>query len=135
MRALVMDFLKDTNVLAIADEYMFGPAFLVCPVTTPLASARTVYLPRGTSWLDFWTGQRLAGGTTVTAEAPINITPLYVRAGSIVPLGPALQYATEKPEDPIELRVYCGADGKFTIYEDEGNNYNYERGGVRDDPN
>jgi alpha-D-xyloside xylohydrolase len=128
MRALVMDFPKDTNALAIADEYMFGPAFLVSPVTTAQATNRAVYLPSGTSWVDFWTGETVAGGSTVTANAPVNIMPLFVRAGSIVPFGPVMQYATEKPSDPIELRVYRGADGKFTLYEDEGDNYNYEKG-------
>jgi alpha-D-xyloside xylohydrolase len=128
MRALVMDFPHDPNALAISDEYMFGPAFLACPVTTAQATSRAVYLPSGTSWVDFWTGETLAGGKTVTANAPISIMPLFVRAGSIVPLGPVMQYATEKPEDPIELRVYRGADGKFTLYEDEGDNYNYEKG-------
>jgi len=128
MRALVMDFPKDTHALVIADEYMSGPAFLVCPVTTPQATARAVYLPSGAGWVDFWTGETLAGGGTVTANAPINILPLYVRAGSIVPFGPVLQYATEKPEDPMELRVYRGADGQFTLYEDEGDSYNYEKG-------
>ena len=128
MRALVMDFPADKNVFPIGDEYMFGPAFLVSPVTTPQATSRTVYLPDRTSWVDFWTGETLAGGKTVTANAPVNLLPLYVRAGSIVPLGPVVQYATEKPADPIELRVYRGADGTFTLYEDEGDNYNYEKG-------
>ena len=128
MRALMMDFPKDTNALAIADAYMFGPAFLASPVTTPQATTRAVYLPAGTSWVDFWSGETLAGGRTVTANAAINVMPLYVRAGSIVPFGPVMQYATEKPADPIELRVYRGADGKFTLYEDEGDNYNYEKG-------
>jgi alpha-D-xyloside xylohydrolase len=128
MRALVMDFPKDVSVLAISNEYMFGPAFLVCPVTTAQATNRAVYLPSGTSWVDFWTGETFAGGKTVTANAPLNIMPLYVRAGSIVPFGPVVQYATEKPADPIELRVYRGADGKFTLYEDEGDNYDYEKG-------
>ena len=128
MRALMMDFPKDKNVFAIADEYMFGPAFLVCPITTPQATTRAVYLPSGTSWVDFWTGETLTGGKTITANAPIDILPLYVRAGSIVPFGPGIQYATEKPLDPIELRVYRGADGEFTLYEDEGDNYNYEKG-------
>jgi len=128
MRPLVMDFPNDKNVLPVADEYMFGPAFLACPVTTPQAVSREVYLPAGASWVDFWTGETLAGGKTATASAPINIMPLFVRAGSIVPLGPVVQYATEKPADPIELRVYRGADGQFTLYEDEGDNYNYEKG-------
>jgi alpha-D-xyloside xylohydrolase len=128
MRALVMDFPGDKNILPIADEYMFGPAFLACPVTTPQATNREVYLPAGPSWVDFWTGETLAGGKTISANAPVSIMPLYVRAGSIVPFGPVLQYAAEKPEDPIELRVYRGADGKFALYEDEGDNYNYEKG-------
>ena len=128
MRPLVMDFPNDKNVLSIADEYMFGPAFLACPVTTPQATSREVYLPAGTSWVDFWTAETLAGGKTVTANAPINIMPLFVRAGSIVPLGPVVQYAMEKPADPIELLIYRGADGRFTLYEDEGDNYNYEKG-------
>jgi alpha-D-xyloside xylohydrolase len=97
-------------------------------VTTPQATSRAVYLPAGTTWVDFWTGETLPGGQTVTASAPISILPLFIRAGSIVPLGPVLQYATEKPEDPIELRVYRGADGQFTLYEDENDNYDYEKG-------
>ena len=128
MRALVMDFPKDLNALAIGDEYMFGPAFLVCPVTTPEATTCAVYLPAGANWVDFWTGETVGGGKMVTAKAPINIMPLYVRAGSIVPLGPVMQYATEKPEDPIELRVYRGADGQFTLYEDQNDGYDYEKG-------
>lgn len=128
MRPLVMDFPGDTRALAIADEYMFGPAFLTCPVTAPQATNRTVYLPSGTSWVDFWTGETLDGGKTVTANAPINILPLYVRAGSIIPFGPILQYATERAADPIELRVYRGGDGEFTLYEDENDSYNYEKG-------
>jgi alpha-D-xyloside xylohydrolase len=128
MRPLVMDFPKDTNAFAIGDEYMFGPAFLVSPVTTPRATTREVNLPSGTSWVDFWTGETLSGGKTVMANAPVNILPLFVRAGSIVPFGPVVQYATEKPADPIELRIYRGADGEFTLYEDEGDGYNYEKG-------
>jgi alpha-D-xyloside xylohydrolase len=128
MRALVMDFPKDTQALAISDEYMFGPAFLACPVTTPGVTTRTVYLPAGANWVDFWTGETFAGGKTMTADAPVSIMPLFVRAGSIVPLGPVVQYAMEKPADPIELRVYRGADGGFTLYEDEGDGYNFEKG-------
>jgi alpha-D-xyloside xylohydrolase len=128
MRALMMDFPKDAKVLPIADQFMFGPAFLVNPVTTPKATSRSVYLPTGTTWVDFWTGETLAGGETVTAKAPLSLLPVYVRAGSIVPLGPVLQYAMETSTAPIELRVYRGADGKFTLYEDEGDNYNYEKG-------
>jgi alpha-D-xyloside xylohydrolase len=89
---------------------------------------RSVYLPSGASWFDFWTGEKLEGGRTIIADAPIEKMPLMIRAGSIVPMGPFLQYSTEKPTDPIELRIYPGADGSFTLYEDESDNYNYEKG-------
>jgi alpha-D-xyloside xylohydrolase len=85
-------------------------------------------LPGPTAWIDFWTGEKFAGGQTITAPAPIDIVPVYVKAGSIIPMGPYLQYATEKPADPIELRIYQGADGTFELYEDENDNYNYEKG-------
>jgi alpha-D-xyloside xylohydrolase len=133
MRGLVMDFQHDPKVYNIPDQYMFGPALLVNPVTKPLVadksipSTRDVYLPADTSWTDFWTGENAAGGQTVKANAPIETMPLYVRAGSIIPYGPDVQYAAEKV-DPIELRVYRGADGAFTLYEDENDNYNYEKG-------
>jgi len=87
-----------------------------------------VYLPVGTQWIDFWTGEKLAGGQNITADAPIEKIPLLVRAGSIIPMGPFVQYAAEKPADPIELRIYPGADGSFTLYEDENDNYDYEKG-------
>jgi alpha-D-xyloside xylohydrolase len=87
-----------------------------------------VYLPSGSRWTDFWTGEGHAGGRTIVADAPIETLPLLVRAGSIMPLGPELQYASEKPADPIELRVYPGADGQFTLYEDENDGYAYEKG-------
>jgi alpha-D-xyloside xylohydrolase len=89
---------------------------------------RSVYLPAGTAWFDFWTGEKLDGGRTIDADAPIEKMPLAVRAGSILPMGPLVQYSTEKPADPIELRIYPGADGNFTLYEDENDNYNYEKG-------
>ena len=128
MRALVMDFPHDEKVLDLDDEYMFGPAFLVCPVTLP-ARSRRVYLPEVPGgWYDFWTGRRLKGGSVVEAEAPLDRMPLYVKAGSIVPMGPVLQYSGEKPSDPIELRVYPGASGSFMIYEDDGETYGYEQG-------
>lgn len=128
MRALAMDFRHDTNALAVSDEYMFGPAFLVAPVTEPGATSKNVYLPAGADWFDFWTGEKSTGGQTVNAAAPADRIPLFIRAGSIVPLGPVVQYAGEKPAGPIELRVYPGADGSFSLYEDEGDNYNYEHG-------
>jgi len=128
MRALVFDFAADPNALDVPDEYMFGPAILVSPVSDAGASNRTVYLPAATTWIDFWTGASTPGGQTITAAAPIDHIPLFVRAGSIVPLGPVVQYATEKPADPIELRIYRGANGSFTLYEDEDDNYDYEIG-------
>jgi alpha-D-xyloside xylohydrolase len=89
---------------------------------------RSVYLPAGTQWIDFWTGDKFDGGRNVLADAPIDKLPLMIKAGSIVPMGPFVQYSTEKPADPIELRIYPGADGSFTLYEDENDNYNYEKG-------
>ncbi|WP_179413702.1 TIM-barrel domain-containing protein [Mucilaginibacter sp. E4BP6] len=137
MRSLAFDFRNDKNVYNIPDQYMFGPAFMVNPVTEQLytgsnASAgkttRDVYLPSGTTWYDFWTGKTYNGGQTIDANAAIETMPLYVKAGSIIPMGPVMQYSTEKPDDNIELRIYPGADGEFTYYTDENNNYNYEHG-------
>jgi alpha-D-xyloside xylohydrolase len=128
MRPLVFDFPDDTQARDISDQFLFGPALLVNPVTHPGAHTRPVYLPKGTRWTDFWTGQSYAGGQTIDAPAPIETMPLYVRAGSILPYGPSIQYASEKLDAPIELRIYPGADGDFTLYEDEGDNYNYEHG-------
>ncbi|HLZ89214.1 MAG TPA: TIM-barrel domain-containing protein, partial [Puia sp.] len=127
MRALPFDFREDTAVYSIKDEYMFGPAFLVNPVSVPGATSRSVYLPNA-AWYDFWTGKRLAGGVRMDADAPVATMPLYVRAGSIVPMGPEEEYATQKPADTLELRVYPGADGQFTLYEDENEGYGYEQG-------
>jgi len=156
MRGLPFDFGDDPETRGIDDQFMFGPAFLVNPVTVPMynkeklnavakmlketksevkakiitdwkTKSRKVYLPKAV-WHDFWTGARLEGGRRIDAEAPIGIIPLYVRAGSIVPMGPKIQYATEKQADPIELRVYPGADAEFVLYEDENDNYNYEKG-------
>jgi len=127
MRPLVMDFRTDKNVFNIADQYLFGPAIMVNPVTKSKAASRAVYLPAGADWIDFWTGEKHSGGHAINASAPIQTMPLFVRAGSIIPYGPEIEYATEK-NDPIELRVYRGANGAFTLYEDEGDNYNYERG-------
>lgn len=127
MRALVMDFRADVRAQNVGNQFMYGPAFLVNPVTEPSAKSRRLYLPKA-KWYDFWTGQSLDGGVEVEAPAPLDRIPLYVRAGSILPMGPDVEYAAEKPADPIELRVYAGADGRFTFYEDEGDNYNYEKG-------
>jgi len=133
MRSLAFDFREDGNVNSIPDQYMFGPAFLVSPVTVTMLGAgakmtRKVYLPKSVDWIDFWTGKKHTGGQTIEADAPIDKIPLYVKAGSIVPMGPFVQYATEKPADPLELRIYAGADGKFVLYEDENDTYHYEQG-------
>ena len=127
MRPLVMEFRDDVGAQNIGDEFMYGPAFLVSPVTEPAASTRPVYLPAA-KWYDFWTGSAIEGGQMINAITPLDRLPVYVRAGSIVPLGPEEEWSTEKPEDPIELRIYRGANGDFTIYEDENDNYNYEKG-------
>jgi alpha-D-xyloside xylohydrolase len=131
MRALVMDFPADTNVFNIGDEYMFGPALLVNPVTTYQTRSRPVYLPGAPGgWYDFWHGAWLTGGQSIDAPAPYDAIPIYVRAGSIIPTGPEIRYTGEKPADPITLHVYAGADGRFTLYEDDGLTYNYEHGAV-----
>jgi len=140
MRGLVMDFPEDKKARDINNEYMFGKAFLVCPVTdsmyTSKASSKTdfkniksqqVYLPANHTWFDFWTGNQIKGGQLIKKETPIDILPLYVKAGSIVPMGPFQQYTSEKSLRNIELRIYGGADGTFTLYEDENDNYNYEK--------
>jgi alpha-D-xyloside xylohydrolase len=126
MRHLVFDYPSDTSVFNIKDQFLFGPAFLVNPVIAAGVTSRSVYLPAGT-WYDFWTGATTPGGATVSAAAPLSQLPLYVRAGSIVPMGPNIQYATQSV-DPIEIRVYKGADASFALYEDEGDTYNYEKG-------
>jgi alpha-D-xyloside xylohydrolase len=127
LRPLVMDFREDTRAQNISDEFLFGPAILVNPVTEPGATSRRVYLPEAI-WYDFWRGTRIPGARAIDAPAPLDQLPLFVRAGSILPLGPDLEYAAEKPADPLEIRVYRGANGDFTLYEDENDNYNYERG-------
>jgi alpha-D-xyloside xylohydrolase len=128
MRALVMDFPNDKAVFNIGDEYMFGPNILVAPVTEYKARMWQVYLPASTGWYDFYTGKFYEGGQTVTVDAPLERIPLFVKEGSILPLGPDLQYATEKPADPITLYVFAGANGNFELYEDENINYNYTKG-------
>ena len=127
MRPLVMDFRGDSRAQDVGDQFMYGPAFLVNPVTEPSSSTRPVYLPNAT-WYDFWTGSRIEGGRMINAITPLDRLPVYVRAGAIVPLGPDQEWSTEKPEDPIELRIYPGANGDFTLYEDENDGYDYEKG-------
>jgi len=147
MRALMMDFPNDKNALDLNDEYMFGKSVLVSPITNPLyvkpsitgrdtiqvedfstIKSKETYLPAGTDWYDFWNGEKLSGGNKVTKQTPLDIIPLYVRAGSVLPIGPNVQYAEEKKWDNLEIRIYLGANGKFVLYEDENDNYNYEKG-------
>ena len=127
MRPLVMDFRDDVKAQNIGDQFLFGPAILVNPVTEQGAKTRHLYLPRA-KWYDFWTGGASNGPVDLEAPAPLSRIPLYIRAGSIVPMGPDIEYAEQKSADPIELRVYPGADGDFTLYEDDNNTYAYEKG-------
>lgn len=148
MRALVMDFAADKKASRLNDEYMFGRSILVKPVTDPLytwkdkknqgheiypdikqaAAPVSVYLPKGAKWYDFWDNTAYDGGSDIMRPCPIDIMPVYIKAGTIMPFGPDVQYSAEKPWDNLEIRVYPGADGSFTLYEDEGDNYNYEKG-------
>ena len=127
MRALPLEFSSDAGARGISDQFMFGPSLLINPVTTKGATQRTLYLPAGSDWVDFWTGKRAKGGQTITAEAPLDRMPIFARSGSIVAFGPRVESASAKA-DPIELRLYAGANGDFSLYEDEGDNYDYEHG-------
>jgi alpha-D-xyloside xylohydrolase len=128
MRPLVMDFGSDAKVLNIGDQYMFGPALLVNPVTEYKARTRSVYLPAGNGWYDFRSGDYFEGGQTIRADAPYSVIPLFVKAGSLIPCGPEIQYTTEKQADTLRLFVYTGTDGNFNLYEDENINNNYKKG-------
>lgn len=147
MRALVMDFANDKNALDINDQFMLGKSLLVHPVTRAMYVKKTLvgkdslmvedfdsikmqetYLPAGCDWYDLWTSEKFTGGQKVARATPIDIIPVYVRAGSILPVGPDVQYAEEKKWNDLEIRIYAGADGKFVLYEDENDNYNYEKG-------
>jgi alpha-D-xyloside xylohydrolase len=147
MRGLVMDFPKDKNALDLNDEYMFGRSLLVSPVTSAMyvkpaagekekiqvedfstIGSKETYLPAGADWYDFWTAEKFSGGKKVSRQTPLDLIPLYVKAGAVMPVGPSVQYAEEKKWDSLEIRVYPGANGKFVLYEDEHDNYNYERG-------
>ncbi|GAB2808153.1 glycoside hydrolase family 31 protein [Ferruginibacter profundus] len=147
LRALMMDFAADKTVLDINDQFMFGQSIMVSPVTAAMyikpvvngkdtlpaedfstAKSKELYLPAGTNWIDFWTGEKFTGGKKILKETPIDIIPLYVKAGAIIPIGPAVQYAAEKKWDELEIHIYPGANGKFVLYEDENDNYNYEKG-------
>jgi alpha-D-xyloside xylohydrolase len=127
MRALFMDFPNDPNVANVGDEYMFGPAFLVAPVIEQGRESRRVYLPAGRDWYNFWTNEKLKGGQTVTVAAPIDTIPLFVAAGSILPLGKDIQN-TSSPQTLQEIRIYPGRDSDFLLYDDDGVTYDYEKG-------
>ncbi len=126
MRHLVFDYPDDAEVFDIKDQFLFGPAFLVNPVVSAGATSRSVYFPDG-DWYNFWTGELMSGGARVSVSAPLSEIPLFVKAGSIVPMGPDIQYATQSI-DPLEIRIYPGQDGHFTLYEDAGDGYEYESG-------
>jgi alpha-D-xyloside xylohydrolase len=133
MRPLVMDYAQDAKARELSDEYMFGPALLVAPVTEYQARTRAVYLPAGTGWYDYWTGKAVAAGE-VKASAEFDEIPVFVRAGSIVPYAPAMQYVGEKASDPTTVWVYAGANGSFDLYEDQGTTFDYEKGAFAEIP-
>lgn len=122
-----MDFPQDPNVASIGTQYMFGPAFLVAPVTEQGQTEKEVYLPAGSDWYNFWSNEKLAGGRWVKVAAPIDQIPLFVRAGSIVPLGADIQ-STASKQAIAEIKVYPGKDGEFALYDDDGVSYDYEKG-------
>lgn len=139
IRGLIMDFPNDKNVHDLGNEFMFGNSILVAPVTSPMyiknniaefsnIGIKNIYLPNNVDWFDFWTGEKIKGGNTIKKEVPIDIMPIYIKEGSIIPFGPDVQYASEKPWDELEIRIYPGANGEFILYEDEFDNYNYEKG-------
>ena len=148
MRALVMDYASDKKASRLNDEYLFGRDILVKPVTDPMytwkdnrkkghtiypdvkraAAPVEVYLPKGNKWYDFWSNSLHEGGQDIQFICPIDIMPVFIKAGTILPFGPDVQYSSEKSWDELEIRIYPGADGTFTLYEDEGDNYNYEKG-------
>jgi len=128
MRPMVMDFNGDTAAINRQYQFMFGKSILVAPVTEPGTNSLNVYLPQSSSWFDFYTNKNYTGGQNATVEAPLDQIPLFVKAGSILPVGTEIQYATENKWNGLEIRIYEGASGEFTLYEDETDNYNYEKG-------
>jgi alpha-D-xyloside xylohydrolase len=128
MRPLVMDFNNDQTALNQSFEYMFGISILVAPVTEPDVNEWSVYLPKSVAWYDFWTGKRFKGGQMIKTVAPLDKIPLFIKEGSIIPMGKFVQFTGQKSADTLEIRIYKGADGKFELYEDEGDNYSYEKG-------
>jgi alpha-glucosidase (family GH31 glycosyl hydrolase) len=127
MRSLWLHYPDDAAAVARGDEYLWGRDLLVAPVVEQGATSRAVYLPRG-DWYDFWTGERVKGGREITRPVDLETTPLYARAGAIVPMGPVKQFTDEKVEGPLAISVYAGADGSFLLYKDDGNSFNYRKG-------
>lgn len=134
MRALLMDFSADPKTKELSNEFLFGRNLLVAPITKGGATEWSVYLPKGADWYDFWTNEKINGGTNVTKATPKDIIPLYVKAGTILPWGPKVQYSTEKSWKSLEIKLYPGANAQFTLYEDEFDNYNYEQGAYSEIP-
>ena len=128
MRPLVMDFATDEKAIQQGYQYMFGKSMLVAPVTEAGAVEWEVYLPKTAVWFDFWTGKKYSGGQKVAADASQNKIPVFIKSGSIIPVGAVKQYSAEKTDTALEIRIYAGADGRFQLYEDEGDGYNYEKG-------
>lgn len=139
-RPLIFDFRTDSNVYDIKDQFMFGPSFLVCAITTPMyygknsipigdvEKKKSVYLPKGNKWINFWTGQAYQGGQTIKVGVDLKNIPVFVKEGSIIPLSPIRQFSQQKDAKPLQIRIYPGKDADFNLYEDEGDNYNYEKG-------
>jgi len=128
MRALIMDFPEDVNVRNIDNQYMFGPSLMVCPVYEYKAIKRTVYLPANNDWYDFYTGEFYTGGQNIEISVSYDKIPLFVKAGSIIPIGPEIEYTSQKSSPDLTLLVYEGNNCQFKLYEDEDVNYNYEKG-------
>jgi alpha-glucosidase/alpha-D-xyloside xylohydrolase len=127
MRSLWLHYPDDPQAVARGDEYLWGRDILVAPVVEQGATSRRVYLPKG-GWYDYWTGERVEGGREIVRPVDLETTPLYVRAGAVVPLGPVKQYAEEKVDEPLSISIYPGADGSFLLYEDDGKSFNYRKG-------
>ncbi|WP_081783618.1 glycoside hydrolase family 31 protein [Xylanibacter brevis] len=141
MRGMALAYEDDAQCVGLTDQYMFGRSFLVAPIVTDGAAGRNVYLPQFPTatadrglWYDFWTGATHAGGKTLFRTAPQDILPLYIPAGTILPFGPEVQYSNEKSWDDLEIRIYAGADGRFTLYEDELDGYGYKQGACSEIP-
>ena len=127
LRALWLHYPDDAAAVARGDEYLFGRDLLVAPVVEKGATSRTLYLPKG-RWRDFWTGERLEGGQEVTAKVDLATMPLYARAGAVIPIGPVKQHTGEKSDAPLTIQVFPGADGRFSLYEDDGRSFDFRKG-------